>query len=144
MRTRLISSRPDAILITPYKANPLLLLFLPPAHTMRYAAGMTLHRGPAYPTGKALTSKSGPGQQLEAAQRQHADLCNNISGEAVMLHTVLLGVGGTCYTKHTLNKFKHLGLDHQSANKFAHKLNAHSVVYANKLVTTRRAIENKI
>eukprot|EP00983_Pelagomonas_calceolata_P037000 1136147-Pelagomonas_calceolata.AAC.3 len=37
-----------------------------------------------------------PGQQLEAAQRQHADLSKNISGKAVTLHTILLGVGGTC------------------------------------------------
>eukprot|EP00983_Pelagomonas_calceolata_P066030 1148838-Pelagomonas_calceolata.AAC.1 len=43
-----------------------------------------------------------PGQQLEAAQRQHADICKIISGKAVTLHTFLLGVGGTCYTEHTL------------------------------------------
>eukprot|EP00983_Pelagomonas_calceolata_P032242 1011781-Pelagomonas_calceolata.AAC.1 len=30
-----------------------------------------------------------PGQQLEAAQQQHADLCKNISGKAVTLHTGL-------------------------------------------------------
>eukprot|EP00983_Pelagomonas_calceolata_P039615 1137252-Pelagomonas_calceolata.AAC.1 len=36
-----------------------------------------------------------------------------------------------------------LGLDHQRANKLARKLHAHSVMYANKLVTTRRANENK-
>eukprot|EP00983_Pelagomonas_calceolata_P058954 1145712-Pelagomonas_calceolata.AAC.6 len=39
------------------------------------------------------------GQQLEAAQRQHADLCKLISAKVVTLHTILLGVGGTCYTK---------------------------------------------
>eukprot|EP00983_Pelagomonas_calceolata_P019794 624749-Pelagomonas_calceolata.AAC.2 len=50
-----------------------------------------------------------PGQQLELAQRQHADLCKDISGKAVTLYTVLLGVGGTCYTEHTLNQFKQLG-----------------------------------
>eukprot|EP00983_Pelagomonas_calceolata_P085922 1156653-Pelagomonas_calceolata.AAC.4 len=33
-----------------------------------------------------------PGQQLEAAQRQHADLCYNVSGTAVTFHTILLGV----------------------------------------------------
>eukprot|EP00983_Pelagomonas_calceolata_P120154 1160678-Pelagomonas_calceolata.AAC.1 len=83
-----------------------------------------------------------PGQQLEVAQRQHANLCNPINAKAVTLHTLLLGVGGTCYTEHTLNQFKQLGLDHQRANKLACKLHAHSVMYANKL-TTRRAIENK-
>eukprot|EP00983_Pelagomonas_calceolata_P083918 1156255-Pelagomonas_calceolata.AAC.5 len=36
-----------------------------------------------------------------------------------------------------------LGLDHQRANKLARKLHAHAVMYANKLVTTGRAIENK-
>ena len=43
-RSRLTSSRPDAILITPYKAKPLLLLLLPPAHTiMCYAADTNPH-----------------------------------------------------------------------------------------------------
>eukprot|EP00983_Pelagomonas_calceolata_P069852 1150538-Pelagomonas_calceolata.AAC.1 len=37
------------------------------------------------------------------------------------------GVGGTCYTEHTLNQFKQLGLDHQRANKLACKLHARSV-----------------
>eukprot|EP00983_Pelagomonas_calceolata_P034536 1082440-Pelagomonas_calceolata.AAC.1 len=58
-----------------------------------------------------------PGQQLEAAQRQHADLCKSISAKVVTLHAILLGVGGTCYRAY-----------HES--------------YAHKLVTARRAIEN--
>eukprot|EP00983_Pelagomonas_calceolata_P040947 1137830-Pelagomonas_calceolata.AAC.2 len=56
-------------------------------------------------------------------------------------HTILLGVGGTCYREHTLNQFEQLGLDHQRAIKLAYKLHAHSVQYAHKLVTTRHAIE---
>eukprot|EP00983_Pelagomonas_calceolata_P095740 1158047-Pelagomonas_calceolata.AAC.1 len=52
------------------------------------------------------------------------------------LRTILLGVGGTCYIEHFLNPLKQLGLDHQHALKIAHKLHAHSVMYANKLVTT--------
>eukprot|EP00983_Pelagomonas_calceolata_P108147 1159422-Pelagomonas_calceolata.AAC.4 len=32
-----------------------------------------------------------PGQQLEAAQRHHADLCKLISAKVVTLHTILLG-----------------------------------------------------
>eukprot|EP00983_Pelagomonas_calceolata_P055517 1144180-Pelagomonas_calceolata.AAC.2 len=84
-----------------------------------------------------------PGQHFEAAQRQHADLCKLIYAKFVTLHIILLGVGGTCYTEHTLNQFKQLGLDHQRAMKLAHKLHAHSIMYTNKLVTTRRAIENK-
>eukprot|EP00983_Pelagomonas_calceolata_P087580 1156986-Pelagomonas_calceolata.AAC.3 len=58
------------------------------------------------------------------------------------LHTILLGVGGTCYTEHTLNQFNQQGLDHQHAIKLARKLHAHSVVYANKIVTSRRAENN--
>eukprot|EP00983_Pelagomonas_calceolata_P002397 80785-Pelagomonas_calceolata.AAC.2 len=76
------------------------------------------------------------GQQLEAAQRQHADLCKNISGKSVMPHTIFLGAGETCCTEHTLNQFKQLGLDHQRAIKLARKLRAHSVMYANKLLNT--------
>eukprot|EP00983_Pelagomonas_calceolata_P052762 1142998-Pelagomonas_calceolata.AAC.1 len=68
-----------------------------------------------------------PGQQLEAAQRQRADLCKLIHAKVVTLHTIILGVGGTCFTEHTLNQFKQLGLDHQRANKLACKLHAHSV-----------------
>eukprot|EP00983_Pelagomonas_calceolata_P041280 1137999-Pelagomonas_calceolata.AAC.8 len=66
------------------------------------------------------------GQQLEAAQWQHADLCKVISAKVVTLHTILLGVGGICYTDYTLNRFEQLGLDHQRANKLARKLHAHS------------------
>eukprot|EP00983_Pelagomonas_calceolata_P058349 1145447-Pelagomonas_calceolata.AAC.8 len=32
---------------------------------------------------------------VEAAKWQHADLCKNLSGKAVILQTILLGVGGT-------------------------------------------------
>eukprot|EP00983_Pelagomonas_calceolata_P045593 1139813-Pelagomonas_calceolata.AAC.1 len=85
-----------------------------------------------------------PGRQLEAVQRQHSDLCKLISAEVVTLHTILLGIGGTCYTEHTLNQFRQLGLDHQRAFKLAHKLHAHSVMLLNKLVTTKHAIENNI
>eukprot|EP00983_Pelagomonas_calceolata_P026920 845569-Pelagomonas_calceolata.AAC.1 len=38
-----------------------------------------------------------PGQQLEAAQQQNADLCIPVSAKAVTLHTILLGVGETCH-----------------------------------------------
>eukprot|EP00983_Pelagomonas_calceolata_P044986 1139513-Pelagomonas_calceolata.AAC.2 len=47
-----------------------------------------------------------PGQQSEAAQRQHANLCKLIKAKVVTLYTILFGVGGTCYTEHTLNQFK--------------------------------------
>eukprot|EP00983_Pelagomonas_calceolata_P007665 248777-Pelagomonas_calceolata.AAC.1 len=45
-----------------------------------------------------------PGQQLEAAQRQHADLCKLISAKVVTLHTILLGVSGTCCREHTMKE----------------------------------------
>ena len=85
-----------------------------------------------------------PENQLEAAKQQHARLCELIDAKAVTLHPILLGVGGTCYIEHTLNQFKHLGLNHQRATKLARSLNAHSAIYAHKLVTTRRAIANNV
>eukprot|EP00983_Pelagomonas_calceolata_P043789 1139045-Pelagomonas_calceolata.AAC.2 len=53
-------------------------------------------------------------------------------------------VVGTCCTEHLPDQLKQLGLDHQRAIKLACKLHAHSVMYANKLVTTRRAIQNDV
>jgi len=50
-------------------------------------------------------------------------------------------VGGTIYVLHTLSHLIHLGLDSQRAIELAHKLHAHSVLYAYKLTSTRRAIE---
>eukprot|EP00983_Pelagomonas_calceolata_P076885 1153610-Pelagomonas_calceolata.AAC.3 len=61
---------------------------------------------------------------------------------SVTLHTILLGVGGTCYREHTMNQFKQLGLDQQRALKLACNLHAHSVQYAHEVVSTRRAIKN--
>eukprot|EP00983_Pelagomonas_calceolata_P130515 1161690-Pelagomonas_calceolata.AAC.9 len=81
-----------------------------------------------------------PQHQLDAAMQQHADLCKYISATAATFHPILLGVGGTCYIEHTLNHFKKLGLDHQSAIKLAKTLHAHSIQYAHKLVDT---IQNK-
>jgi len=40
-----------------------------------------------------------------------------------------------------LNHVKELGLDTQKAHETAFKLHAHSVLYALKLTTTRRALE---
>eukprot|EP00983_Pelagomonas_calceolata_P006480 212921-Pelagomonas_calceolata.AAC.1 len=62
---------------------------------------------------------TGPGQQLEAVQRQHADPCKLISSNTVTLHTILLGVGVACYTERTLNQSKQLGLDHHHVTKLA-------------------------
>ena len=84
-----------------------------------------------------------PEHQLNAAKQQHADLCKLKSAKAVTIHPILLGVGGSIYIEHTLKQFKQLGLDHQCATKLAKQLHAHSVCYAHKLVSTRRAIGNK-
>eukprot|EP00983_Pelagomonas_calceolata_P086528 1156779-Pelagomonas_calceolata.AAC.3 len=59
----------------------------------------------------------------------------------VTLHTILLGVGGVIHTPHTLEPLKKLGLDTHTATRLALKLHAHSVQYAHKLASTRRALE---
>eukprot|EP00983_Pelagomonas_calceolata_P085129 1156493-Pelagomonas_calceolata.AAC.2 len=63
----------------------------------------------------------------------------------ITLHTILLGVGGTICNAHTLVKFKKLGIDPQRSTnlKLARKLLAHPVQYAQKLTSTRLAIEIK-
>eukprot|EP00983_Pelagomonas_calceolata_P053859 1143457-Pelagomonas_calceolata.AAC.1 len=71
-----------------------------------------------------------PGALLEASKHQHSELCKQIQGT---LHTILLGVGGTIYTAHTLDPFKQLGIDPQRSTKLARKLHAHSVQYAQNL-----------
>jgi hypothetical protein len=38
-------------------------------------------------------------------------LCNILQGASVILHIILLGVGGTIYNTHTLEPFTELGLD---------------------------------
>jgi len=55
----------------------------------------------------------------------------------MVINTVLLGVGGSIYTSHTLNHLQELILDTQKACKTAHKLHAHSVLNAHKLTTSR-------
>eukprot|EP00983_Pelagomonas_calceolata_P084804 1156435-Pelagomonas_calceolata.AAC.1 len=142
-RSRLTSSRPDAILVTPYQAKPTSSTSCSHYHKLR-----SRHN----PTQRITTAKrvkqphklnvkqrhvhsieikyckdTRPGQQLEAPHWQHADLCRLMNAKVVTLHTIFLGVSGTCYTEHALNQFKQLGLDDQRANKLARKLHAHSV-----------------
>jgi len=64
-----------------------------------------------------------------------------LKAKKVILHTILLGVGGSIYISHTLNHLKELGLEEQKAHKAALELHANSVLYAHKLTTTRRALE---
>ncbi len=44
-----------------------------------------------------------PGHQLEASRKQHEVLCKRLKAKKVILHTILLGMGGSIYTSHTLN-----------------------------------------
>jgi len=55
----------------------------------------------------------------------------------------LTGVGGSIYISNTLHHLKELGLDSQAIHKTALRLHAHSVHYAHKLTTTRRALEKQ-
>jgi hypothetical protein len=59
-----------------------------------------------------------------------------------LLSIILLGVGGTIYTTHSLKPFKELGLDSQRVKKLASKLHVYSVNFAAKLVHTRRALSS--
>ena len=65
-------------------------------------------------------------------------------GSSVILHTILLGVGGTIYNNHTLEPLNELGLDYQRVKKLASKLRVHSVNYVAKLVHTRRALSSTV
>eukprot|EP00983_Pelagomonas_calceolata_P085570 1156585-Pelagomonas_calceolata.AAC.11 len=78
------------------------------------------------------------------AKQQHRNLCHHLfeASAQVTLHTILLGVGGVIYTPQTLEPFtKELGLNTLKATKLALKLHAHSVLYAYKLASARRALE---
>jgi len=77
---------------------------------------------------------------LEAFREQHEVMCKRSKAKKVILHTILLGMGGSIHTSHTLNHLKKLGLDTQKAHKTALELHAHSVPCADKL--TRRTLEN--
>ena len=59
----------------------------------------------------------------------------------ITLHTILLGVGGIIYRPHMLELLQNLSLDRLKAIKLTLKLHAHSVLYAYKLVSTQRALE---
>ncbi len=49
--------------------------------------------------------------QSEASRQQHEVLCKRLKAKKVVLYTILLGVGGSFYTSHTLNHLEELGLD---------------------------------
>jgi len=159
-RNRLTCSRPDAILVTAktVKTTPSL-----PRQVPQNVRRSGRARGPAPPVKCRRPCEphelpkerrhihlveikycedTRPSNQLQASEQQHSALKKQLQGGCVTLHTILLGVGGTIYVPHTLSHFTNLGLDSQRAIKLAHKLHAHSVTYAHKLTSTRRAIEN--
>eukprot|EP00983_Pelagomonas_calceolata_P046097 1139996-Pelagomonas_calceolata.AAC.2 len=123
-QARCNSSHPDAVLVTPCPANPNRLP-TPPSHwalcSMRRNDEVRSSTIPARQLHELNNQNrhihlieikycedTRPGAQLEASQQQHSELCKNIQGVETTLHTILLGVGGTIYTAHTLDQFKKL------------------------------------
>eukprot|EP00983_Pelagomonas_calceolata_P117012 1160375-Pelagomonas_calceolata.AAC.3 len=128
-QARCTSSRYDAILVTPcptYPNRPP----TPPSHhalrCMRRNEGVRSSTTPArqlhelkiqnchiHLTEMKYCEDTRPGAQLEAAQQQHSELCKQLQGAEITLYTILLGVGGTIYTAHTLDQLRKLGIDPQ-------------------------------
>jgi len=73
---------------------------------------------------------------IQGLRKQHEVLCKRLKSKKVILHNVLLGVGGSIYSSHTLNHLKELGIDTQKAHKTALKFHAHSVLYAHSFLTS--------
>ncbi len=88
-----------------------------------------------------LDTNKRPQASFRGSKEHHEVLCKSLKAKKVILHTILLGVGGFIYTSHTLNHLKELGLDVHKAHKTALNLHAHPVLYAHKLTITRRALE---
>jgi ribonuclease HI len=158
-QARRSSSRPDAILVTPHPTNANRTT-TPPSH--RVLRSMTNSREVTRSTNRARQPHELHIQdrhihlievkycedtrfdaQLEASKQQHSELCKQLQGAEIIIHPILLGVGGAIYNAHTLDQFRKLGIDSQRSEALAKKLHAHSVQYAHKLTSTRRAIENK-
>eukprot|EP00983_Pelagomonas_calceolata_P019422 610584-Pelagomonas_calceolata.AAC.2 len=158
-QTRRNSSRPDAILVTPCPTNP----NRPPTspshlvlRSMRRNEEVKSNATPARQLRElniqnrhihlieikyCEDTRPASGAQLEASRQQHNELCKQLQGAEISL--ILLGVGGTIYTAHTLDQLRNLDIDPQRSTKLARKLHAHSVQYAHRLTSTRRANENK-
>eukprot|EP00983_Pelagomonas_calceolata_P133088 1161931-Pelagomonas_calceolata.AAC.1 len=99
-RSRLTSSRPEAILITPYRAKPTPSspftscshhhasrsrhnpsLRTTTANRMRQPHKLNVNQRHVHLIKIEYCEDTRPGQQLEAAQRQHADLCKLMSAK---------------------------------------------------------------
>eukprot|EP00983_Pelagomonas_calceolata_P007158 233270-Pelagomonas_calceolata.AAC.1 len=116
MKSRLTSSSPDAILITSNHDKPTSAFYC--SHHVICSRRMTLQRTSTanrvrqphqlnanerhvHPIKIKYCEDKRPGQQLEAAKWRHTGKCKNVSGRAVAIHIILLGVGGTCYNEDT-------------------------------------------
>eukprot|EP00983_Pelagomonas_calceolata_P026937 846217-Pelagomonas_calceolata.AAC.1 len=142
IQTRRNSSHPDAILVTPHPTNPKRPP-TPPSHRVLCSMGSTTT--PArhiHSIEIKYCEDTRPSAQLEASHQQHSKLCKQLQRAEITIHPILLGVGGTIYTVHTLDQFKQLGIDSQKSETLARKLHARSLQFAHKLTSTRRAIEN--
>ncbi len=140
---RLTSSRPDAILVTPLPTKKSKSPTTPhlhqvsqprqPSRDVRRVHELIINMREIHLVEVKYCEDTRPGHQLEASKKQHEVLCKHLKAKKVILHTILLGVGGSIYTSHTLNHLKKLGLDVQEAHKTGLMLHAHSVLYAHKL-----------
>ncbi len=128
-RDRLISSRPDAILgqTLPSKKSKspttphLHQVSQPrqPSRDVRRVHELNINMREIHLVEVKYCEDIQPGHQSEASKRQHDVLFKRLKAKKVILHTILLGVGGSIYTSHTLKDLKELGLDVQKAHKTA-------------------------
>eukprot|EP00983_Pelagomonas_calceolata_P051397 1142385-Pelagomonas_calceolata.AAC.1 len=120
-QARRTSCRPDAILVTACPTNPNRPRTSPlhwVLHSMRgkeearssttpakQIHELNIHNRHVHLIETKHCKDARPGAQLEASQQQHSELCQQLQGAEITLHTNLLGVGGTIYTAHTLDQF---------------------------------------
>ncbi len=114
-RDRLTSSRPDTILFTLLPIKPKLpttphlhQVSQPrqPSRDVRRAHELNVNTREIHLVEVKYCEDTRPGHQLDASKKQHEVLCERLMAKKVVLHTILLGVGGSIYTSHTLNHLK--------------------------------------
>ncbi len=112
---RLTSSRPDAVLVTPLPKKPKLpttphlhQVSQPrqPSGDIRRANELNVNTREIHLVEVKNCEDTRPGHQLEASRKQHEVLCKRLKAKKGVLHTILLGVGGSIYTSHTLHHLK--------------------------------------
>jgi len=108
-RDRLTSSRPDAILVTPLPKKPKLPTTphlhqvsqqRQPSRHVRRAHELNVNMREIHLVEAKYCKDTRPGHQLEASRKQYEVLCKRLKAKKVILHTILLGVGGSVYTSH--------------------------------------------